>query len=133
MALRFKNLRQFNRELSAFGEKVVPEEHLAFQKRIALDLLRRIVLRTPVDTGRARGNWQTSLGPSANSQLDIFDVNGGGTISRGAAVIGGAQPFGLMTIFNNVDYIRFLENGSSQQAPSGMVSVSLQEVRTQFN
>jgi len=132
MAIRFKNLKSFNRELEIFGDATVPDEHLKLQKRIALDLLRRIVFRTPVDTGRARGNWQTDLGGGDNSVTERVDPNGGGTISVGAGKIAGAKPFGLITLYNNLDYIKFLEAGSSKQNPSGMVSVSLAEVEAQF-
>jgi hypothetical protein len=57
-------------------------------------------------------------------------------ILAGRAVIGrrlsGAQPYGVITLFNNVKYIRNLEDGSSQQAPLGMVKVSIAETNSQF-
>ena len=132
MAVRFKNLSQFNRELKDFGVKVVPERALALQKRIALDLLSRIVFRTPVDTGRARGNWQTALSESGGTAIDAFDKAGTATISAGASIINAAKPFGVISLFNNVDYINSLEGGSSKRFPEGMVRVSLAEVEAQF-
>lgn len=132
MSVRFRNLRSFNRDLEKFGKVTVPAQSLKLQKRIALDLLRRIVFRTPVDTGRARGNWQTALGASSRSEIDRLDTSGGTSVSVGSAVIAGARPYGVITIFNNVDYIEYLEGGSSQQAPIGMVAVSLAEVEAQF-
>jgi len=33
----------------------------------------------------------------------------------------------MITIYNNLEYIEALENGHSQQAPAGMVAVSLAE------
>jgi len=53
-------LRQFNFEIDNFVKKLVPEEIVLFQKKIALEALRKLVKRTPVDTGRARGNWQVT-------------------------------------------------------------------------
>ena len=132
MAVRFKNLSQFNRELKDFGVKVVPERALALQKRIALDLLSRIVFRTPVDTGRARGNWQTALGESSGTAIEAFDKAGTATISAGASIVNAAKPFGVISLFNNVDYINSLEGGSSKRFPEGMVRVSLAEVEAQF-
>lgn len=132
MTIRITNLREFNREIKAFGHNTVPKNHVALQKRIALDLLRRIIFRTPVDTGRARGNWQVTLGPADEKSLVTTDPGGAGTLARGAATIAGAQPFGLITVYNNVNYINRLEGGHSQQAPSGMVRLSLTEVEGQF-
>ena len=132
MAVRITNLKSFNREIKTFGVEVVPTEHLKLQKRIAVDLLRRIVFRTPVDTGRARGNWQVSRGTGGDSPVKSFDKSGGATFSKGASAISGAKPFGIITIFNNVEYINLLEGGSSSQFPSGMVAVSLAETEAQF-
>lgn len=132
MAIRFNNLKSFNREIKTFGVEVVPQDHLKLQKRIAVDLLRRIVFRTPVDTGRARGNWQVARGGGSDSPLEKFDKSGAATFSAGASAIGGAKEFGIITIFNNVNYINILEGGSSNQFPSGMVAVSLAETEAQF-
>jgi hypothetical protein len=132
MTVRIKNLKMFNREIKQFGVEVVPQEHLKLQKRIAVDLLRRIVFRTPVDTGRARGNWQVARGGGSDSPLEKFDKSGGATFAAGASAIGSTKEFSLITIFNNVNYINILEGGSSSQFPSGMVAVSLAETEAQF-
>jgi hypothetical protein len=132
MSIRINNLNSFNVALKDFGENLVPADHLKLQKRIAADLLRRIVFRTPVKTGRARGNWQVNSGPALEQSIPETDKNGAKTVSRGMTSISSAQPYGLITLFNNVNYIRFLEGGSSQQAPSGMVSLSVAEVEAQF-
>ena len=130
VTIRIRNLGEFNAELREFGERVVPERHLAFQRRIALELLVRIVRKTPVDTGRARGNWQVNAGPATEGEVEVF---GNASIGVGTANIRGIRlPFQLITIFNNVNYITFLEEGSSQQARMGMVAVSLAEVESLF-
>jgi hypothetical protein len=128
--IRIKGLKTFSKDLSNFGKKVVPEDQKRLQQKIALDLLRRIIFKTPVDTGRARGNWQTTLGAPDNSEVENPGV--GQALGEGAATIASLLPFGVITIYNNVKYIVFLENGSSQQAPSGMVKVSVAETNAQF-
>jgi hypothetical protein len=102
---------------------------LQFQKRIALEGLKRVVQRTPVDTGRARGGWQV-----ARSDNDVDtgqrDGSGASTVSAGLSIINRVTiPFGEIVIFNNVRYIVFLEEGSSGQAPQGMVDVTLRELQ----
>ena len=132
MTIKFTNLKGFTREINAFGRTTMPAEQKILQTRIVLDLLRRIVFRTPVKSGRARGNWQTSLGGATDSVLERFDQTGSNVISLGAQVAGSAPPYSLITLFNNVNYIRKLESGSSRQAPRGMVDLSVAEVESQF-
>jgi hypothetical protein len=132
MAIRLRNLRQFQRQLRDFGSRVPPEQAKLLQQRIGADLLSRIVFRTPVATGRARGNWQVALGSSSGSEIDNNDKDGNPTIGAGMVAIGSAPAFSVITIFNNVKYIRFLENGGSQKAPRGMVKISIEESRQQF-
>lgn len=127
MTIRFRNKGRFSKALRDFGGAVVPKRALKLQQVMSLDLLRRIVFKTPVDTGRARGNWQTSTSGSSDSEVPPMDP-----ISAGAIVIASAQPYGVITLFNNVKYIRKLEDGSSQQAPLGMVKVSVAEAEAQF-
>ena len=101
---------------------------LAFHKKLAFDLFRKIILKTPVDTGRARGNWQMNVGTPLKNEKDTADRNGSGTVQNGFANLLSLSPFQTIFITNNVQYIGSLENGRSRQAPKGMVKVSIAEV-----
>ena len=104
-------------------------------KKACIDLYRRIVERTPVDTGRAKASWGLSIFNSADvatkskysesqiSEIINTEVRDFTTKRLGTQVV----------IYNNLEYIEFLENGSSGQAPTGMVTVSLVEFETHFN
>ena len=72
------NLAQFNAALTA-SEKKIKGDFKKFHKQIIAELFKRIVLRTPVDTGRARGNWQIELGGQAQGTLEVVDKSGDGT------------------------------------------------------
>jgi len=126
------NLQQFNAEIQEFAKKVVPNEIVKFQKKIVLEALRRLVQKTPVDTGRAKGGWQVTIEAPASGQLDRTDKDGAGTVAEGLAAISHLPPWQMVWITNNVDYIEKLEHGGSQQAPQGMVSVTVAELRTMF-
>ena len=93
-----------------------------------LDLSKRIILRTPVDTGRARGNWQVSYNAPESGVLQRDDLSGQGTIAEVAQqtqIAGG----NVWYLTNNLPYIQRLEfEGWSDQAPSGMVRISLAEL-----
>ena len=41
-----------------------------FKEKIAFDLFAGIIKDTPVDTGRARGNWMVSLGSAVEAVVD---------------------------------------------------------------
>jgi Bacteriophage HK97-gp10, putative tail-component len=125
------NVSDFNKAVSDFADKL-PETHLApFVQKIAFQVLRGVVFKTPVDTGRARAGWQVGIDSDPAGQSGA-DPNGGETISKGLAVIQRWRPFAQITIVNNVEYIVYLEEGSSKQAPAGMLSLTLQEVASQF-
>ena len=123
------------------------------RKAYAFALYSSIVRKTPVDTGRARGNWQVTAGSPAGGEVEdrmktprgmdsVPDVNGDESIF----------------ITNNLPYITALEYGGysdpvekgtynkrtksyevrsdggySKQAPHGMVGVTLANNENIFN
>ena len=98
-------------------------------RALMLEVTKRIVMRTPVDTGRARGNWNVGIGNPDRAVSENGDKNGGGTIARGEVVIesaNGEQPF---FITNSLPYIVPLEDGWSKQAPAGMVKLTVAELQ----
>ena len=121
------NIRAFTADLRK-SQREAGELHLRFQKRIALEALGRVVQKTPVDTGRARGGWQAGERDS-EAETGRLDTLGGATEAAGLSAINAvSEPFGVIVIFNNVRYIVFLEEGSSQQAPQGMVATTIREL-----
>ena len=102
----------------------------------ALEALNRIVLKTPVDTGRARGNWNVLIGTGDEEDADDSeDKSGAAAISRGGDVIGGyarETGFPVISIYNNLPYIERLEDGYSDQTPEGMVAVTAAELTVEL-
>lgn len=113
-------------QVQAFTDRAIGRAD-AFHKKIALELFRRIVLRTPVDTGRLRGNWQAGAGVYETTTTDGTDPGGQATIGAISATVLGAGPFVALTLTNNLPYAVPIEYGHSQQAPAGMVRVSVAE------
>lgn len=122
---------QFNKEIRDFSRSI-PQKALVLQKQIVLEALRRLIEKTPVDTGRARGNWQVTIGRPAGGSLDQTDADGQETITAGLAVLAGLKDEQIVWTSNNVDYIEDLEHGHSRQAPHGMLAVTVQELRALF-
>ncbi|HSW46498.1 MAG TPA: hypothetical protein VLM89_13100 [Phycisphaerae bacterium] len=125
-------IQQFNDRIRAFARKVVPEKVAALERKVALEGLRRLVMKTPVDTGRARGGWQAAIGRYPAGQTDRKDRAGEGTIQAGAAVIEGIKTPVKCVLANNVEYIERLEHGGSQQAPNGMLRLTVDELSAMF-
>lgn len=124
--------QRFKLDMARFGAKAAAKPNIVVRK-VALDLLRGIVLDTPVDTGRARANWQASVGSPIISQVDYAGGPGGAAyaaLAEGARTIQAAgqgdDPQDVVIFLsNNVPYIDALEHGHSAQAPAGMVRRNL--------
>ncbi|WP_178124490.1 HK97 gp10 family phage protein [Spartinivicinus ruber] len=86
-------------------------------RAIKLELFSGVILDTPVDTGRARGNWQTSTGYPKTSTVERFGANA--SLNEMRNNLGGLD--GTTYLTNNLPYIERLEFGYSRQAPSGML------------
>lgn len=96
----------------------------ALARKVTFDVFRRVVLRSPVDTGRFRANWNISVG--APNYLTTNSTEE----SRGAAEAAKALTLpvgGVVYLSNGLPYAQRLEYGWSQQAPAGMVRVTVAE------
>ena len=107
--------------------KEVKDSHRLLCQKLALDIDRRLVLKTPVDTGRARANWLASVGQPSSEVSGREDPTGAAAISQAANEITRAQFFPVIYLNNNLPYIGALNAGSSQQAPAGFVEASINE------
>lgn len=101
-------------------------------RKIALDMSSRVIMLTPVDTGRARANWMVGIGTSKQGEtVDATDKKGNSTITK---VMGDLSDYDYekddsIFITNSVPYIGPLEHGHSSQAPNGMVKVTVAEFK----
>ena len=119
--------------------KLAEKRKVAIQdvrKNYAFALYSSIVRKTPVDTGRARANWNISVGHEDTTVTED-------TRKSPKTISQMPEPKGDESIFisNNLPYITMLEyggypnppkkdggktiNGYSRQAPNGMVGVTL--------
>ena len=59
-----------------FGFKVL-EDADDFSKKVAGEMLQRVVVETPIDTSAARQNWRVGVG-SVNTLVDENETDGSG-------------------------------------------------------
>ena len=110
------------------------EEALTQRVRvIALAMLNEIVLRSPVDTGRFRGNNVVSVGAPVYTSSANVDPTGSETIQQGVRVMTGLEPYTQVFIQNNLVYAVPLEDGHSKQAPAGIYAVSFTGVAEAYS
>jgi hypothetical protein len=122
------NIREFRMGLDRFKADIdvnVGKLHRA----VALEGLKGVVRMTPVDTGRARANWQVTQDVPATGERDATDKGGGATLAAGGATIERAPAYSVTFIANNLPYIETLEDGGSTQAPNGMLNVTYQRLQ----
>lgn len=94
-------------------------------RRCALAIDAAVVLATPVDTGRARANWQVEIGSPASGTVDPTDKSGQAALDAGKKVIEGYKSGDAIYITNNLPYIERLNDGWSAQAPAGFVEQAI--------
>lgn len=125
------NYREFAQALRVAAALVPTQANLA-KRKLALEVLDGVVRRSPVDTGRFRGNWMVSLDHASEETRQGTDKDGAATFAAGQAVIDQAQPGQDIYGSNNLPYAEVLELGWSKQAPVGLVAVTLEDVATHY-
>ena len=130
-------VHRFNREVQVASKGLIERDLVKFHKKLSFEALRGIAQLTPVRTGRARANWQTTnREPAASevpwsSEVELSEGIVEKTIlsqvmAEGITAIEKIVPFTVLWITNNLDYILPLEYGSSEQnSREGMVRKTL--------
>lgn len=109
--------------------RIYDEDFGAILRSAALDGLRGVVLKTPVDTGRLRAGWFVNKGQASGEVGVSVDKAGGATINRGRSVIASANLGDVLVIENNVEYGIFINSGTDKIAPRRMVERTAEELR----
>jgi len=94
---------------------------------ICAEVSTNIIQRSPVKSGRFRGNWYASINDVSSETSETR--NGEQAISD--ALLKAQKASGaIFTLSNNLPYGLKLEYGSSKQAPSGFLRISVAEAET---
>jgi len=124
------NAKQFSIDLTRWGTSLEKEQAPQFIRKIALELLKKVTMKSPVDTGRFRANWMVGIG-GADETTTESTVND--AMMRGSIVLTGYKTLKQIHISNNLPYAAALEHGHSQQAPLGVAEISVEEIEAHFN
>ncbi len=104
-------------------------------RKACIDLYSSIVKRTPHDTRRAQVNWNIDTRPTegVSEERECSAGELQAIIRENTTEFTFDIHDNAVYITNNLEYIEKLESGTSEQAPTGMVMVSLVEFETHFN
>lgn len=128
---------QFARRIDSVAVSVERNAGRAVRKA-ALVIDQKVVLATPVDTGRARSNWVVAVDRTPEGEVSAYSPgknlgmgesgNASAALEQGRRAIASYQPGKNREIHitNNLPYIGRLNDGSSQQAPAGFVERAVQ-------
>lgn len=122
--------KQFSIDLTRWGNSLEKEQAPQFIRKIALELLKKVTMKSPVDTGRFRANWMVGIG-GADETTTESTVND--AMMRGSIVLTAYRALKQIFITNNLPYAAALEHGHSQQAPLGVAEISVAEIEAHFN
>lgn len=115
----------FAANLNKLCERAKDKAHIVVRKT-AFELQGMMIDMSPVDTGRFRSNWAVGLGAINTSTDAAPDKTGDAAKGRAQAALQGWKPGQTIYLSNSLPYARRLEMGWSQQAPSGMVRLTVQ-------
>lgn len=108
---------------------------------IAIEARDRVKRKTPVDTGHAQNNWLVNIGtpdngetmsiapPKGAKEADSFSARNAESISNYPK----DGTFPAIYLQNNLPYALALEYGHSDQAPLGMVEITIIELDALFH
>ncbi len=113
-------------QIKQFADKAKGNIGLVVRK-IALEMFGRVIMKSPVLTGRFKGNWLVAIGSIPAGTLELTDKDGSATIARVDAEVLNLKAGDVITLVNNLDYANSLEYGHSKQAPAGMVRTTVAE------
>lgn len=102
-----------------------------FVRALALTGMTRLIEKTPVDTGRAKNNWNLAKGAPDTDNLPAGDYpqTGSVALAQAAGEAGKLVAGDTLYMTNGLEYIPPLEDGHSKQAPAGMIGLTVAELR----
>lgn len=128
----------FTADISNFIKKAKGKEELAIRK-IGLELFTKIVMKSPVDTGRFRGNWNVSVNSPNTQTSDTTDKRSLGSQPSSSLYARANSNVSKWTVNDNAIYIcnglpyaYRLEMGYSKQASGGMARLSVMEIASKY-
>lgn len=130
MAIQLTNINEFVRAVKTEIEISGFKQFRLFKNTIAKKVLDRAVDRTPVDTGRLKGNWVVGVNnvPTTVDE-NRFDKGGEGVKTEGRVVIDSSSGlFDDIFIVNNIEYFQYIHDGTEHITANPFLEVIAAEL-----
>ena len=100
---------------------------------VSKDLFERIVSKCPTDTGYTRANFQLTADTPATGTIGEKPKQHGKLVFAKPETPELPEGTTRAWIVNNTPESELLEHGRSDQAPSGMIAISIAEIEQEFS
>lgn len=111
-------------------------------RNFAFELVTRLNVNNPIDTGQARSNWQVTINQHSDTFIPLPDyaarrgkhrpnmaaVSASFTVAK-SVIESWTNNHNVMYVQNNAKYIGFLNNGTDHMAPTYFVETAIHESR----
>jgi hypothetical protein len=127
-------MADFNLDLASIADEL-QADYNTLVRRFTFGVYSRVIRKSPVDTGRFRGNWIISIGkPIGVSFPEQFNKNASVFVNNNPSTIESfdMQRQDLLLIKKKSPYAEKLKRGHSKQAPQGMLDISIREELSVF-
>lgn len=114
----------FEDALRQFEQKAMDRE-AAFTRSAATQVVQSLVEKTPVSTGKSRGNWRVRLKRPARRVLKRKDKTGAVTLRAAIRALSRVKPGSTIYITNNWYVPLILDRGTAKIRPVAMVDRTL--------
>jgi len=129
-----QEIKQFQKQLSNWGKGKLPKVLNKELRTVSLQSLKLVMVKSPVDEGTFRGNWNVGVNKinvsvdtdyTSNTNKKKIDTV---KFNEGSNRIGSLKIGDTINISNSLPYSTRIEYGWSDQAPSGVVRLTLIEL-----
>jgi hypothetical protein len=111
-----------------------------FVRKVVLDGMTQLIRQSPVDTGRFKANWSTSVGSIESGEVETIDgktklnaKSGPSDFPRSVSGVANYKLGQTMFLHNNLQYALPLEYGTSKQAGKGWIRNTAQKMQKKLN
>lgn len=118
----------FSRDIEKFIAKTELKMERTF-RGIALDLFSKIILRTPVLSGRLVNNWFIGINYQSSETTEDTDKSRRAALKRSTDMTLKAKLGDSIYFVNNLEYADVIENGGVNRRPYGMVKRTVAEFK----
>lgn len=109
-------MSSFELKIKEFAEMTERKSEELFQKT-CFELSNGIIMDTPVDEGRLRGNWQPDIDVVVNEVIELVDKSGGKARAKVAKTVTKLRLGQTFTLTNNLPYAEVVEFGLYPNPP----------------